>query len=376
MKNFHELPVTTIDRETSEAVSVGFEVPEELKEKFKFKAGQYLTLEKEIGGKKLRRSYSICVPPNRGELKVTIKEIVDGTFSSWVNNKLKIGDSLNVFLPEGRFIYEAKPATTSKTYAAFAAGSGITPVMSILRDVLESEPQSKFVLVYGNKTPEQTIFYKELLELQKHYKDRFFVDFVYSQLKKEKPLLKRIKSSFFRKKSTKKEACEDKAIYGRIQRKTVNYILKHKFEDEDFEAFFLCGPQKMTEMATEVLKENDIPDDKIRFELFTTADVDQEKKFEKIDGKTKVTIYLDDEEVSFEMDRKTAVLDAVMDAGLDPPYSCQGGTCSSCIAQVVEGEASMASNLILTEKEVEEGLVLTCQSRPTTPKLVIDYDEI
>src|SRR5699024_849494 len=185
MSNFHKLRVKSIERETPEAVSVGFEVPAELKDEFNYTAGQYLTLEKEIAGRKFRRSYSICSSPESGELKVAVKQIADGRFSSWVNRKLKVGDYLNVFLPEGRFVYEPLSPEKERTFVAFVAGSGITPVMAILQSVLISEPKSKFVLVYGNRTPEDTIFYKDLLELQKEHPDRLFVEFVYSRLKKE-----------------------------------------------------------------------------------------------------------------------------------------------------------------------------------------------
>src|SRR5699024_4546824 len=213
-----------------------------------FVAGQYLTLEKEIAGKKFRRSYSICTSPQSDELKVTVKEVDQGLFSAWVNNKLRVGDTLNVFLPEGRFTYKPSPNGTPKAYAAFAAGSGITPVMAILRHVLEAESNSKFVLVYGNKSPEQTIFHKDLLELQATYPDRLFIEFVYSKTK------------------------EDNSFFGRIERGTVNYILKNKFKEYRFENFYLCGPQPMISLVEEVLKENGIGDDRIQHELFVAKD--------------------------------------------------------------------------------------------------------
>lgn len=354
MATFHELRVKSIDRETPQAVSVGFDVPEQLKEKFNFIAGQYLTLEKEIAGKKFRRSYSICTSPSSGELKVTVKEVKNGLFSAWVNNKLKVGDHLNVFLPEGRFVFKSISANQGKTYAAFAAGSGITPVMAILRNVLEAEPKSKFVLVYGNKTPEETIFYKDLLTLMAEYSERLFVEFVYSKSK------------------------EDKSFFGRIERSTVNYVLKNKFKGDSFEAFYLCGPEPMIDAVSTVLKENGVDDSQIHFELFVTDKGDlTEEEAAGNEGKTIVTVVLDEEETTFEMSRKRRVLDAVMDEGLDPPYSCQGGICSSCMAKVTEGKVEMVNNQILTDEEVEdEGLVLTCQSHPTTPTLRIDYDDI
>src|SRR5699024_10588037 len=187
-------------------------------------------------------------------------------FSAWVNNKLKVDDRLNVFLPEGRFVFKSTSANQGKTYAAFAAGSGITPVMAILRDVLEAEPESKFVLVYGNKTPKETIFYKDLLTLMASYPQRLFVEFVYSKSK------------------------EDKSFFGRIERSTVNYVLKNKFKEEAFEAFYLCGPEPMIDAVSAVLKENGIDEHKIHFELLVTDKGDSTKE-EAVgnEGKTMVT---------------------------------------------------------------------------------------
>ncbi len=353
MSHFHELRVKAIRRETPEAVSLEFEVPDELKSDFQFVAGQYLTLEKEIAGKKFRRSYSICTSPQSGELKVAVKEVEKGLFSVWVNNKLKEGDTLNVFLPEGRFVYKSESPENEKNYAAFAAGSGITPIMAILKDVLEAEPNSKFVLVYGNKTPAQTMFFKELLQLQSQYQDRLYIEFVYSRTK------------------------EDDAFFGRIERGTVNFVLKNRFKTTDFDAFYLCGPGQMIDMVSEVLTENGVNDSKIHHELFVAKD-DAKKNEEEgaTTGKTTVTVILDEEETTFEMDRSQRVLDAIMDEGLDPPYSCQGGICSSCMAQIKEGQVTMVNNQILTDEEVEEGLTLTCQAHPTTATLIVDFDNI
>lgn len=350
MSNFHKLRVKTIDRETPQAVSIGFDVPRKLKRKFRFVAGQYLTIKKKMDGEKIRRSYSICSSPESGELKVTVKEVEGGKFSAWANNKLQVGDKLEVFKPEGRFTFESTSAENQHNYAAFAAGSGITPVMSILKNVLESEPHSKFVLVYGNKSPQQTIFFKELLELQANYADRLFIEFVYSKAK------------------------EEKSFFGRVERSTVNFIVKNKFKGHQFQAFYLCGPEPMIDLVSDVLQENKVDKDKIYYELFTPA---EEAEMEAdVSGKTQVTVMLDDEETTFEMDRKTRVLDAVMEEDLDPPYSCQGGICSSCMAQIKEGKAEMANNQILTDEEIDEGVVLTCQAHPTTPKLRIDYDDV
>lgn len=374
MSRFHELRVNAIDRETSDAVSVGFEVPDRLKEDFTFVAGQYLTLEKEIAGKAFRRSYSICTSPESGQLKVTVKEIADGRFSAWVNKRLKIGDKLNVFLPEGRFTFYPRSSNRSKAYIAFSAGSGITPVMAILQSVLRSEPNSTFVLVYGNKTPEHTIFYKDLLALKEAYPNRFFIEFAYSQLKEEKSPLKFLKRKLF-KRNGEEEKEINRPIYGRIKPETADFILKDKYKDVDFEEFYLCGPGAMITAISTSLHKHGISDENIHFELFVTEE--EQKEVENLGtGKTQVTVILDDEEVTFEMNRRERVLDAIMDEGMDPPYSCQGGICSSCMAQVEEGETTMANNQILTDSEVKSGLVLTCQAHPTTPTLRVNYDDI
>jgi len=350
MKNFHSLTIKEIIRETPKAVSLVFELPEDLKPIFKFTAGQYITIKKEMDGEELRRSYSLCSTPKSEQLKVTVKEVAGGKFSSFANNKLKAGDALNVFPPEGKFTFEASTSSSHQNYAAFAAGSGITPVLSILKTVLEEEEHAKFVLVYGNKTPEETIFFKELLELQSKYANRLFVEFVYSQAKD--------KNSFF----------------GRIEKSTVNFVLKNKFKGHSFNKVYLCGPEEMIDLVAEVLHENNIAKENIHFELFNST---EEGEIESnLDGKTEITVIVDDEETTFIMDQKKTILDAALEKDLDAPYSCQGGICSSCIARITEGKAEMAKNQILTDDEVAEGLTLTCQAHPTTAKIKIDFDDV
>ena len=350
MQNFHQLAIKDIIRETPKAVSLVFELPKSLTPEFKFEAGQYITIKKEFDGKEIRRSYSLCSTPKSGELKVTVKEVDGGLFSAFANNKLQTGDRLCVFPPEGKFTFTPVEDSAHHYYAAFAAGSGITPVLSIIKTALYEEEHSKFVLVYGNKSPEETIFFKELLELQSKFPDRFFAEFVYSKAK------------------------EEKSFFGRIERSTVNYILKNRFKGHKFEAFYLCGPEQMIDLVSEVLQENSIPEDKIHFELFSSS---EEGEVEAVlEGKTQISVMVDDEETTFEMDQKSTILDAVLEKDLDAPYSCQGGICSSCIAKITEGKAEMAKNQILTDEEIEEGLILTCQAHPTTPSIKIDYDDV
>ena len=348
MSTFFPLEIKEVIRETPQAVSLSFNIPENLKEEFKFNAGQYITIKAKLGDEELRRAYSLCSAPNSGEFKVTVKEVEGGKFSVIANNKLNAGDILEVHPPEGKFIL--KPSGEARTYAAFAAGSGITPVLSIIKTVLAEEPKSRFVLTYGNKSPEETIFFKELLELQAKFPDRLFIEFVYSRTR------------------------EDNSHFGRIETSTVNFVVKNKFKEHAFDAFYLCGPEEMINQVSDVLKENGVTEDKILYELFTSEDTGAIET--NVEGQTELTIMVDDEETTFSMDTKKTVLDAALEHDLDVPYSCQGGICSSCIARIVEGKAEMRKNQILTDEEIEEGLILTCQAQPLTPKLKVDYDDV
>ena len=351
MSNFHTLVIKNIERITSQAVTLSFEVPPHLKETYTFKAGQYITLKKVLNGIELRRDYSLCSSPKSGLLKVAVKEVQDGTFSAFANNELKVGDTLEVAAPRGHFVFEPNDFKT-KHIAAFAAGSGITPILGIVKCALEEEIQSNVVLVYGNKTTDDTMFLQELLELQNQYSDRLSIQFVFSQ------------------------AQEDDSIFGRIEKSTVNLILKNKHKDLTIDAFYLCGPEAMIHTVKDVLADHDISKERVFFELFKAAKPTEADTATIPDGQTKITILLDDETTTFEMSQKQTVLEAALDQDLDAPYSCQGGICSSCLARVTEGEVKMRKNSILTDGEVAEGLILTCQAHPLTPNVSIDYDDI
>ncbi|MFT5750911.1 MAG: ring-1,2-phenylacetyl-CoA epoxidase subunit PaaE [Flavobacteriales bacterium] len=351
MSQFHTLNIQSITRETPSAVSIAFDVPPTLKEDFQFQAGQYITIKATINGQEVRRAYSICSTPQSGILKVTVKEVEDGTFSKMANRELKAGDVLEVHPPEGKFKVDVAAFAKAHTYAAFAAGSGITPVMSIIKTVLEASPESTFVLVYGNKTPKETIFRDELLALKETYKGRFSMELIYSQSR------------------------EDGAHFGRIMKSTVNFVIKNKYADNNFDTFYLCGPEPMIKEVTNVLKENGTADDAIHFELFTTSD-DAGHVDAALEGESAMKVIVDDETFEFKMKQDGIILDAALDQDIDAPHSCQGGICSSCIARVTEGTATMRKNQILTDSEVAEGLILTCQAHPTSAKVVIDYDDV
>ncbi|KAB1066533.1 ferredoxin--NADP reductase [Tamlana haliotis] len=353
MASFHKLSVKNINRETSKAISISFNVPENLKDTFAFQAGQYITLKTEIDGHEVRRDYSLCVSPKSGELKVAIKEVQDGTFSAYANTTLKVGDTLEVAPPKGRFIFEPNDSKT-KNIAAFAAGSGITPVLSIIKCALEEEVNSKIILVYGNKTTDDTMFLNELLELQHAYKERFTIQFVFSQRD------------------------EEDAIFGRIEKSTVNYVIKNEHKDVLIDAYYLCGPEAMIHTVKDVLTDHNTEASRIHYELFKAAKpTEVESTTESVEkGTTKITVTVDDETTTFDMSQKQTILEASLDEDLDAPYSCQGGICSSCLARITEGEASMRQNNILTESEVAEGLILTCQAHPTTPTITVDFDDV
>jgi len=349
MADFHSLTVKHIKKLTPSSVAITFDIPKHLIQTFDFEAGQYITIKKEIKGEELRRAYSISSTPKKNTITIGVKKVDRGGFSDFANSKLAEGDVLEVMPPEGRFVFITSDST--KNIAAFAAGSGITPIMSIAKTVLDSNAANTFVLVYGNKSYEETMFYTELMKLQLEYTNRFYVYFTNSQ------------------------AREKDSLFGRIDTSTVNYALKNKHKDVAFDAFYLCGPEAMIHKVTDTLKDNGVADDKINFELFTATEIKEELPI-SAEGETQVEVLVDDETFSFTMDKKMLVLDAILKENIDAPYSCQGGVCSSCIARVTEGKAEMANNQILTDSEIEEGFILTCQAHPVTPTLKVDYDDV
>jgi ring-1,2-phenylacetyl-CoA epoxidase subunit PaaE len=348
MAQFHSLKIKSILRQTDKAVSITFEVPTALKADFAFTAGQYITLKTVIDAKEIRRDYSLSSSPQSESLTVTVKEIENGVFSSYANTQLKTGDTLEVGTPNGRFIYDPK-TDTSNTIVAFAAGSGITPIMSIARTVLETD--SNFVLIYGNKSPKETIFYDEILKLQTLHSNRFMVQFVYS------------------------ETDEKDALFGRIDSGNVQYLLKNNIAVNNSQKFYLCGPEGMINTVNGILTEKGVEASKVLFELFTASEV-KTTSTSTNEGDSNITILVDEEETTLVMSQKQTILDAALANDLDVPYSCQGGVCSSCICRVTEGAATMRQNNILTDNEVAEGLVLSCQAEPTSTSIKVDFDDI
>jgi len=347
MIHYHPLRVKNIKRVTPLSVTISFEIPENLKDVFAYLPGQHITIRKEFNGEEQRRSYSICSSGNEA-LTIGVKKVKDGLFSRFANNDLREDDILEVHPPEGRFILD--PQASAQNILAFAAGSGITPIMSMIKSTLE-QTNANFVLVYGNKTPTETMFHDELLAFSQKYPDRFTIYFVYSQSR------------------------EDNAVFGRIEHSTVNYILKNKHKETRFDAVYICGPEAMIQTVADTLSENGIPKDLVFYELFTTAEVKEDKSTWP-EGKTKIKVLVDDVESEFVIDKKQRVLDAVLAQHIDAPYSCQGGICSSCIARLKDGKVEMVKNQILTDSELAEGLILTCQAHPVTDSISVDYDDV
>ena len=357
MIHFHLLKVQKVEKETEDCVSITFEVPQELKEIFQFKQGQTLTIKKTLHDEELRRNYSICSSTFDNKLQVAVKKVDGGIFSIWANEELKAGDVLDVMPPTGKFYTELHPAQ-KKSYVSFTAGSGITPILSIIKTTLLTEPQSTFTLVYGNRTKASIIFKEELEALKDKFIDRFRV---YHVLSREK---------------------SDASInHGRIDVAKLDLFFDKVIDLNRVDEFFLCGPEEMIFCIKNYLSEKGIPANHIHFELFTVPGQKQSafghKQLVKEDaGPTaRVSVKLDG--IMFDFDLAyggDSVLDAALKQGADLPYACKGGVCTTCKAKMLEGEVEMDVNWGLEHDEVENGFVLTCQSHPKTSKVVIDFD--
>ncbi len=358
MPSFHKLRIKDIQRETPQCVSIAFDIPDALKEEFSYKQGQYLTLKKEINGEEVRRSYSVCSSPTVDpHLRIAVKEIENGKMSPYLNQTLKAGDELEVMTPMGKF-YTEMPQPQPQHYMAFAAGSGITPVMSLLKTALNAHANNRFTLFYGNRNTQQIIFKKEIDSLLEKYRDRLQVIHILSR-----------------------EETVDPMFSGRISPEKCSDLLEKFDHIKKADEVFLCGPFEMTMGVKEWLLNNGYNKENVHFELFTTAEeAGVKEKVGKEDagnnsGDCKVRVVLDGDEVEIVVPKGGTILDAVLDAGLDAPYACTGGSCCTCRAKVMEGSAEMEVNYALTDQEVEEGYILTCQSHPTTPSMIVDYDE-
>lgn len=353
--SFHQLKVRNIRRETPECVSVSLEVPEESKSDFVFRQGQYLTFRHQLNGEEIRRSYSICASPLDGELRVAVKKVPEGVFSTYVNESLQVGDTVEVMQPEGRFFTELD-ATNEKMYVAFAAGSGITPVISIIKTVLLTEPKSKFCLVYGNKTRGSIIFKSEIEDLKNQFMGRFSVYHILSR-----------------------EQADAQILSGRIDRDKCRYFLDKIIRPEDIDECFLCGPEDMINDVKEVLTGAGVSSKKIHFELFFTSSSLRRQAAEKVpylnDSISKVTVKLDGSYMEMELGyHGESILDAALKNGADLPFACKGGVCATCRAKVEKGSVEMDINYALEQDELDAGFVLTCQAHPRSENVLVNFD--
>ena len=353
MASFHELIISDVVKETPEAVSVTFHVPIELKSKYIFLPGQYLTLESLINNEKIRRDYSISSTPSSGNLTVTIKKVKNGIFSNYANDSLQKGSLINVSLPRGRFVYD-RISDSPKIIFAFAAGSGITPIISIIKTALENSPKTSCRLIYGNKSPKTTIFLNDLKHLKQVHKNRFDLQFVYSQAQVENSLNGRIDDE-----------------------KTAHFLQNFSSEQKSLSNYYLCGPEKMIFNVKNELLKNNIKEEKILFELFSSkSSLETENNLNSTNNLCEATIQFEDCTEKIKILKDQTILDAALAKDIEVPYSCKGGVCSSCICRIKEGSAQMRQNSVLTDKEIEEGLVLSCQAVPTTANLIVDFDDV
>ncbi|WP_194851221.1 1,2-phenylacetyl-CoA epoxidase subunit PaaE [Nonlabens antarcticus] len=357
MNKFYEIRLSEVYKETDDTTVLAFDVPEELREEFKYRQGQFLTLRATVDGEDLRRSYSLCSSPLNKEWKVAVKEIFEGKFSTYVNRELKVGDTLQVAAPSGDFGIECTDGSEGKRYIAFAAGSGITPMLSIIKTHLQSEPNAKFQLFYLNRTAKSIIFKEEIEALKNNYLTRFEVFYFLSREQRDIPLFN-----------------------GRFDQEKLQQLTQTLINAPHTDHAFICGPEEMIFMIRDELVAAGMKKENVHFELFVSGLSDADKARaaaaleKKVDG-VDVTILDGGKEFHFVLDKNfDNVLDAAIAAGADLPFACKGGVCSTCKCQLKEGSVEMKVNYALSDEEVEKGFILSCVSVPTSKKLVVDYD--
>ncbi|WP_373088547.1 1,2-phenylacetyl-CoA epoxidase subunit PaaE [Sneathiella sp.] len=356
MTIFHPLKIKDVVRETRDAVSISFEVPEELKDVYRFTQGQHLTLRGTFDGEECRRSYSICSAVGDGDLRVAVKKIEGGLFSGHANQNLKPGETLEVMVPQGRFFTALDPEN-HKNYLAFAVGSGITPIISIVKTILKTEPLSQVTLVYGNRAVSSILFLEQLEDLKNIYPDRFSLLHILSREHQDADLLN-----------------------GRITARKCQELADDIIDIKRIDEVFLCGPEQMIMEVQGFLQEQGIAKEHIHFELFITdaamkAGAQPVSAPENKGPVRNVRVILGGRQSDVEVaEEGVSILDAAYFQGLDVPFACKGGVCSTCRAKVLKGEVRMDVNYALEDSEVAEGYVLTCQSHPLTDDVAVDYD--
>jgi ring-1,2-phenylacetyl-CoA epoxidase subunit PaaE len=354
---FHSLRIIDVRKETEDTVSIAFEVPSDLKNDYSFKSGQYLTLRATIDGEDVRRSYSLCSAPHENEWRVAVKQVEQGKFSSYANHTIQVGQEMEVMTPTGNFSIQPD-SSNNRSVILFAAGSGITPVLSIAKTILHEEPTSDVALFYGNKGFNSVIFREELEALKNQYMDRLRVIHVFSRESLGNPIQK-----------------------GRIDKAKGAELYKAFLAGTNPDAAFICGPEEMILGVKDALLEQGMKEEQVHFELFTTPGGNAKKTettvtIDEQEIAARVTVIIDGDEIDINLSsRGQTILDAAQNAGADLPFACKGGVCCTCKAKVIEGSVKMDVNYALEKDEVEAGFVLTCQSHPTSERVVISFDE-
>ena len=366
MSVFHPLRVSEIRPSTREAVVISFEVPESLADAFQYFSGQYLTIRKEIGGKEVRRAYSMCSSLHMNEpLQVAVKRVEGGLMSTFLNTQLKVGDLLDVMVPEGRFLLKPDP-DQRKTYVMIAAGSGITPMLSMLKSVIEAEPKSQVLLFYGNRNEASIMFRSELESLVSRYRGQLEVVHVLSKSGKSggKGLFGWMNGSG--------DAWE--GMKGRLDGAMLNRLLDDNPPVTESIEYFICGPGSMNEDITNALKSRGVEKKFIHTEHFSSHHLPHEQKAKgDVDG-AQLTVHLDGQKITTVIPSGVNILQHLLNEGYDPPYSCTSGSCASCIGKVISGKARMEVCLALDEEEVKDGFVLTCQAHPESAELELTFE--
>ena len=358
MSKFHSLTIKDVRTETRDAVSIAFDIPQHLQDSFHFTQGQHLVMRTLLDGEEVRRSYSICTGVNDGELRIAVKRVAGGRFSAFANEQLKAGHSLEVMPPAGNFHVELDPARHGN-YLAVAAGSGITPILSIIKTTLQTEPHSRVTLLYGNRSSSGALFREQLEDLKNRYLQRLNLIFVFSREQQDVDLYN-----------------------GRINAEKCTQLFTRWLDVKQLDAAFICGPQEMTETVRDCLKAEGMAPENIHFELFAAAGSQQKREAREaarqVDAAvSQITVISDGRALAFDLPRNSqSILDAGNAQGAELPYSCKAGVCSTCKCKVIEGEVEMDSNHALEDYEVAAGYVLSCQAFPVSDKVVLDFDQL